>query len=339
MTIKEAILKSLEDIHDAAGYMDVYNHIVKNNYYEFKIGKTPENTVSALLGSFIRTGDSRVKRTKQNGETYSYYLTKYEEDIEYIIRLEKAKATAKEIKEKLVNRVSEPSPAYGNATFSERDLHTLLSSYLNSINTYSKTIYHEQSKNSKDSSRIWTHPDMVAVKFLKLKTKTSQNLLKSVNKEDIFKLSSYELKKEINTDGELKKAYFQAVSNSSWANYGYLAAFEFSSDLYDEMERLNQSFGIGIIELNANPFLSKILYTAKYRSLDFNTIDKLCNINPDFEQFIEQIDKLMTAGNRYYSACEKELEELCDMYLTTDSEIEAYCKNTGIPYEADNGEL
>jgi len=56
---------------------------------------------------------------------------------------------------------------------------------------------------------------------------------------DTFKISSYELKREINSDAELKKAFFQAVSNSSWANYGYLVALEFSGTLKDEMERLN----------------------------------------------------------------------------------------------------
>ena len=42
-----------------------------------------------------------------------------------------------------------------------------------------------------------------------------------------------------------------------------------------EMERLSQSFGIGIIELSANPYESKILFTANFKELDFKTIDKL----------------------------------------------------------------
>ncbi len=76
MTIKEAILKSLDEINDLTTYMEVYNHILKNNYYESGPAKTPASTVSALLGAFIRNGDTRVKRIKQEGGTYSYYLTK-----------------------------------------------------------------------------------------------------------------------------------------------------------------------------------------------------------------------------------------------------------------------
>ncbi|WP_233566178.1 hypothetical protein [Flavobacterium sp. 81] len=92
------------------------------------------------------------------------------------------------------------------------------------------------------------------------------------------------------------------------------------------MERLNQSFGIGIIELKANPYESKILFPAKYKDLDFKTIDKLCKINKDFEKFIEQIEKLMTASDKYYKSTEKELEEFCDGYFLNDTEIEDYCR-------------
>jgi hypothetical protein len=174
---------------------------------------------------------------------------------------------------------------------------------------------------------------MVGIKFLNLQTKASQNFLKSINRVDTFKLSSYEIKKEINNDSELKKAFFQAVSNSSWANYGYLVAFEFSDSLTEEMERLNQSFGIGVIELNANPYQSKILFPAKFRNLDFKTIDKLCKINKEFEKFIEQTEKLMTAEDRYYKSTEKELDEFCDDYFANDSEVEKYCKDNYIPTE------
>ena len=62
MTIKEAILTSLDDINGLTNYMEVYEHIVKCKYYDFGGAKTPSATISALLGDFIRIGDSRVKR-------------------------------------------------------------------------------------------------------------------------------------------------------------------------------------------------------------------------------------------------------------------------------------
>jgi len=316
MTTKEAILVSLNEIKGLTNYMEVCKHIIANNYYDFGDAKTPPATVSALLGDFIRNGDSRVKRIK--GGTYSYYLTKNENEIGIDVLSQIEPETKKSSKSK---------------TYNERDLHTLLSSYLKNTDIYSKTIFHEQSKNSKDNHQKWIHSDMVGISFLNLQTRASQTFLKAVNKSDVFKITSYEVKKEINTDYELKKTFFQAVSNSSWTNYGYLVAFEISDSLNDEMERLNQSFGIGIIELKPNPYESKILYPSKYKEMDFKTIDKLCKINGDFSNFIEQTEKLLTANERYIRATEKELDEFCDYYFKSDSEIDKYCSDKNIPIE------
>ena len=82
MTIKEAILKSLEDLIIPVYNAEVYNHIVDKNYYEFLKGKTPASTISAKLGDFIRDGDSRVKRIKRSNGIYYYYLTKNEKEID-----------------------------------------------------------------------------------------------------------------------------------------------------------------------------------------------------------------------------------------------------------------
>ena len=320
MTLKEAILKSLEDINNVTNHWNVLNHIKTQNYYDFGNAKTPEATISAALGDFIRKGDSRVKRIKQDGKSYSYYLTKNEQNIGIEI-LSGDVVSEAPIENPVINK---------SKTYEERDLHKLLSSYLKNSGIYSKTIFHEQS-NGKDSNQIWTHPDMVGVNFLKLQSKANQRFLNSVNRVDTFKFSSYELKKEINSDSDLKKAFFQAVSNSSWANYGYLVAFEFSDSLNEEMARLSQSFGIGIIKLNANPFQSKVLYPSNYRALDFKTIDKLCIINKPFERFIEQTEKLMSASEAYFSGTEKELDEFCDSYFLSDTDVENYCKEKHIP--------
>jgi len=324
MTLKEAVLLSLNDINEITNYLAVQNKIVEKNYYDFGQARTPGSTISAVLGDFIRNGDTRVKRIKQDNGTYWYYLTKNEENIGVEVLSGSTSISSAETTKSKVAKSEKQK------TYDERDLHKLLSSYLKNTSIYSKTIFHEQS-NGKDNNQIWTHPDMVGIKFLNLQTKVSQNFLKSIKRIDTFKLHSYELKKEINNDSDLKKAYFQAVSNSSWANFGYLVAFEFSDSLTEEMERLNQSFGIGIIELNANPYQSKVLFPAKSRELDFKTIDKLCKINKDFEKFIEQTEKLMTAEERYYKSTEKELDEFCDNYFDNDTEVEQYCKDKHIP--------
>jgi len=185
MTIKESILQSLNDINGLTNYLEVFNHIVAKKYYDFGTAKTPASTISALLGDFIRTSDTRVKRIKQEGGTYSYYLTKNEQNIGIEI-LSGATETV----------ITTPAKIDRTKTYDERDLHKLLSSYLKNTGIYSKTIFHEQS-NGKDNNQIWTHPDMVGIRFLNLQTKTSQNFLKAINRGDTFKLNSYEIKKEM----------------------------------------------------------------------------------------------------------------------------------------------
>ena len=41
----------------------------------------------------------------------------------------------------------------------------------------------------------------------------------------------------------------------------------------------------------------------------------------------------MTAEERYYKSTEKELDEFCDDYFATDTEVEKYCNDKNIPTE------
>ena len=136
MTIKESILKSLDEIKGFANTTEIHNYIVSKKYFEFG-AKNPVAIVSANLGELIRRGDSRIRRQKITKGSYSYILTKYEQDINAaVVEKDKFEYTPEKTNRK---------------NFLERDLHILLSSYLKSSNTFSKTIYHEQSSNSRDS--------------------------------------------------------------------------------------------------------------------------------------------------------------------------------------------
>lgn len=314
MTVKEAILESLEKLSRQSTYQEITDYIKSNELY-ISDGKTLEATVSALLGDFIRKNDTRVGRLKQ-GRTYFYYLTKNQ--LENKINL-------LNIEQKIDKKIKND--------FYERDLHPLFVSYLKSQNIFSKTILHEESKNSKDETQKWVHPDIIGVKFTKLNNDITSRLLKTLEKKDSCEIISYELKKEINSDYELKKSYFQAVSNSSWANRGYLVALDINTNLYSELERLNKAFGIGIIKLHSNPFESQILFQSSYRELDYQTIDKLSNINGKYEDIIEQIEKILNADNRYLDSSLEELSRKCDSYYEKDEEIRKYCESKNIPIE------
>ena len=62
-------------------------------------------------------------------------------------------------------------------------------------------------------------------------------------------------------------------------------------------------------------------------------MDKLCEINKDFEKFITQTETLLIATERYIKATRKEFVEFCDDFLETDTEIEKYCAEKNIPAE------
>lgn len=215
--------------------------------------------------------------------------------------------------------------------YKERDLHKLLSNYLvTQKNILSKTIFHETSKKS-DQNQKWIHPDMVGVSFSEFQNKATVTLMKAADIKQYVDLYSFELKCSIQNDHELKEAYFQALSNSSWANFGYLVAFEINDDLMEEIERLNRAFGIGIIRLSPYETDTKILFSAKKNEVDYFTIDKLCRINEDFKRFMERTARVLNAQGEVLEDVKGGLVQFCDKGFSSDAELLQYCNDKRIP--------
>ncbi len=188
-------------------------------------------------------------------------------------------------------------------SFHERDLHPLLVKFLYEnpdFNLQCKTIYHEKCKKDKKGKGEWNYPDIVGVYFPQndrhknYKIETLEFLHHTG--QNSYKLFSFELKVRINFSN-LKESYFQAVSNSSWANEGYLVVFNIDDEVLNELRRLNQSFGIGVIKLESEISNSKILLPAKEREIDMQTLNMLIDDSPeDFKPFIKDINKQIKAG-------------------------------------------
>lgn len=214
--------------------------------------------------------------------------------------------------------------------FDERSLHKIFCSYLRTRNIFAKTIFHEKSSTKGDNAQKWVHPDIVGVQFEEYKNDSTLSLLKATEPKESIHLYSYELKRKIESDYQLKQYYFQALSNSSWANFGYLVAFEINEDLDEEMARLNNAFGIGIIQMQVDG--TKVLYPAKENALDYNTIEKLNNLNKDFCEFIGKVTKVIKASKDYTTDALASFEKTCDKIFQSDEEQEAYCKEHNIPF-------
>lgn len=189
-----------------------------------------------------------------------------------------------------------------NKKFHERDLHILLSSFVYSNKHFecrTKTIFHEYSKNKVKGYNEWLHPDLVGVYFPFDGYQSNTLKLLETLKDNPYKLFSFEVKVSLNFSN-LRKYYFQAVSNSSWAHEGYLVTLniETDTDFMDELTRLNNAFGIGIIKLDPyNISQSEMICPALCReTLDWSTVDRLVYENPDFKNFIDGIMDDITIG-------------------------------------------
>ncbi|GAA6851962.1 COG2958 family protein [Helicobacter pylori] len=181
-------------------------------------------------------------------------------------------------------------------SFNERDLHPLLVKFLDEDPNFKlrcKTIYHEKCKKDKKGKYEWNYPDIVGVYFPYNKyppfDKYDGEILKFLHHtgHKKHKLFSFELKVNLKLTN-LKESYFQAVSNSSWANEGYLVVKSIDKkdekDILDELRRLNQSFGIGVIKLESEILNSKILLPAREREIDIPTLNMLVEQSPvDFK--------------------------------------------------------
>ncbi len=128
------------------------------------------------------------------------------------------KTDAVEIKESMEKNITNKKENFYN---NEQDLYPILIEYLKTTELIAKRIDERKSSNKNESgTNKWLYPDMVAVENL---TKDWDKTTKECAKDYYIKktkIYSYEVKKVINRSN-VREVYFQAVSNSTWANFGY----------------------------------------------------------------------------------------------------------------------
>lgn len=185
--------------------------------------------------------------------------------------------------------------------FSEHDLYPKLSVFLKSLPTkvYSKRIDERRSSNKEGkNANIWTHPDLVGLEVL---DQDYDDILKQtishLNDRKI-NLWSCEVKLEINLSN-IRECFFQAVSNSSWSNYGYVVTADIDEKAFKEFRMLSQAHKIGLIILNFEDISRsdiKIPESIK-DDLDWHMINNLYKNNPDFKEFIKLVKEYHLTGN------------------------------------------
>lgn len=301
LTYKELIIEVLKQTKKPLSVSEIWQKALEKGLDKklSSIGQTPTQTIwNRLLTDKINFLKTSIKPT-------TFWLKERENEL---LKLDN--------KNEIINEKQEKNK------FHERDLHPLLVKFLYEnldFNLNCKTIYHEQSKKGKGGEDKWNYPDIVGVYFpYDDYEKETITLLENI-KQISYKLFSFELKIALNFSN-LKECYFQAVSNSSWANEGYLVVLqEIDSEVLSELRRLNQSFGIGVIKLEKDISNSQILISAKEKELDIQTLNMLINKNPNFKEFIDDINKQIKVGK------EAKIQANFDE-IKSDEEMEKYLK-------------
>ncbi|WQY11161.1 hypothetical protein KVL45_00460 [Helicobacter pylori] len=304
MTYRELGKKVLEQAEEPLNAKEIWERACEMGLDKelSSIGKTPIATLGSQLGEHDISNDKKqFYVARKEGGAFFYWLKSREREFP-----PQETPDAKEEDDEQIE-CSDAAKKQKNS-FHERVLHPLLVKFLSKDPNFKllcKTIRHEECKKGEGGECKWNYPDIVGVYFPYNKYfpyNYQQETLKFLHHtgQEKHKLFSFELKKELSLSN-LKESYFQAVSNSTWANEGYLVVKNISEkdkeDILDELRRLNQSFGIGVIKLESEISNSKILLPAKEREIDIPTLNMLIEQSPkDFKPFMEKINKQIEKG-------------------------------------------
>ncbi len=279
LTFGELAVKILKESNQPLTVEEMWEYAVANQY-EVLVGtkgKTPWRTMGAKI--YVDLKDNpETPFIKIDTKPKKFFLKELHQNN---VESSENKPTVEEVKQKVHRK-----PLY-----TERDLHPFLSYFVYTyLNVYTKTIYHE--KSFKRSFNQWLHPDIVGINFPIEEWEPEVLDFGLIQGGHLSKLYSFELKKELDFTN-IRQSFFQTVSNSTWANEGYLVTAKILNDdeFMTELKRLTTSFGIGLIKLNVDePDASEILFPAKpKKDIDWETVNKLSKENPDFSKFIKRI--------------------------------------------------
>ncbi|WP_154428937.1 HTH domain-containing protein [Helicobacter pylori] len=291
------------------------------------IGKTPWSTIGSDLGKDKKQFYvAHKEKGKKGKETFFYWLKSREGEFP-------PQETLNAKEEDDGQSWCLGAAKKQKTSFNEEDLHPLLVKFLSEDPKFRlrcKTIYHKKCLKDKKGKCEWNYPDIVGVYFPYNKyspfDKYDGEILKFLHHtgQKKHKLFSFELKVNLKLTN-LKESYFQAVSNSSWTNEGYLVVKNIDDEVLGELRRLNQSFGIGVIKLETEISNSKILLPAREREIDIPTLNMLVGQSPvDFKPFMTDINTQIEKG------LDTPIEMKSFDKVLDDEEMQKYIKDKGI---------
>ena len=136
---------------------------------------------------------------------------------------------------------------------------------------------------------MWLYPDLVGLQDLSVGWNSKVRDCVKLYSDKMSKLWSFELKKAI-TPSNVREYFFQAVSNSSWANFGYLVACEIDDQSLEELRILSNLHGIGFIKLIVKNYQDSqiIIPSQEKKEIDWSIVNRLSK-NTDYKEYITLI--------------------------------------------------
>lgn len=183
----------------------------------------------------------------------------------------------------------------------ERELYPMLIDFIRSETGASAFRINEATASNRrgPGGNKWLYPDIVAIESLTADMNNEVVAALQHSGERRARLWSFEVKRLLNRSN-VREAYFQAVSNSSWASFGYLAAAEIEGiDTLREIQMLYSVHGIGLIEIDMDsPTESVIRIPARERlSIEWSMCSRLANENRDFGSFMKRVRQFYQTGD------------------------------------------
>ena len=183
----------------------------------------------------------------------------------------------------------------------ELELYPKLGQFLTAeFGLHSQRIDEKRSANKRGPhGNRWLFPDVVAVENLTADwTAEVRNCVSEAGAQKA-RMWSFEVKLLLNRSN-VREAYFQTVSNSSWANFAYLVAGEIEGiETLKELRMLAALHGIGLIKLDTdNPAESQIYIPARERQeIDWANCNRLASENSDFSKVINLLWQFHRTGD------------------------------------------
>lgn len=182
----------------------------------------------------------------------------------------------------------------------EYRLYPVLCAYLwTELQVLGKRIDEKRSSNQRGPrGNQWLYPDVVGLEDLGAQWHREVRDCVTQVADRRTRLWSFEVKVLINR-ANVRETYFQAVSNSSWANFGYLVAPVIQGgDTLKELRMLYAAHGIGVIQLDVeNPSESEVLIPARERpDVDWTVASRLATENKDALDFVKLVRQFHQIG-------------------------------------------